>query len=226
MRNPFRTQNVISFPQSRKHQAASRHPVRKVYGADRIGLCGFHDRGFVIAKPAEAHAAWLQERGQQLHQKVGGSGTNLTDGLRKAVEMLQRTPRGILRRIWLLTDGYPNREIESMVSVVEAARRSYINVNTIGFGDTYDEDLLRRISGATHNGKFVPVRTLQQLTDALVLSANGNNSRHRPRHQAETTILAIDLSPSMTGSMGGKTKIRVVEEAVLHLLHYKQQCFS
>ena len=230
MRNAFRTSNVIRFPKSRKNGHIPPSPGRKIYGADRIGLCGFHDRGFVIAKPAEAHSAWLQERSQQLHTRMDGRGTNLTDGLRKAIELLQRTPKGVLRRIWLLTDGCPNQERDALMSVVAQARRAYININTIGFGDThgdtYDEALLRQISAATHNGKFVPVSTLRQLTDTLVLGSNGKSGQNRHRHRSETSVLAIDLSPSMNLPMGGKSRIQVVEEAALHLLHYKQQCFS
>lgn len=200
------------------------HAVRAIYGPDRIGIVGFHDKAFIIAVPAEPYAEWLQRRSQLLHDKVGGRGTNLTDGLRKAAEMLNKCPRGVLKRIWLLTDGYPNRETDRMESVLESVRRARVNVNTVGFGDAYDEGLLRRIAGATHNGKFVPVRTLRQLTDALLKSESRNG--RRGRHQSETTILVIDLSPSMNDVMEGKRKVTVVEEAVLRLLHYKQECFA
>ena len=215
MSSVFRTQSTDTI---------IRPYIHKIYGRDRLGMVGYNDRASVIAEPVELYDSRLQSQSQTLHRKVGGSGTNLTDGLRKSVEMLLRTPKGVLRRIWLLTDGYPNREVGSIMSTVRDARQAYINVNTIGFGDEYDEGLLRRISGATHNGKFVPVKTLRQLTDALVLGSNGNPNRRR--HRSETTVLAIDLSPSMTMPMEGKTKIAVVEEAILHLLHYKQQCFA
>lgn len=199
--------------------------VRKVYAPDRIGIVGFHDRGFVVAKPAEPHAAWLQQRSQQLHAKIGGL-TNMTDGLRKSLMLIRRTPPGILRRIWLLSDGAPNVDKGGLVAVVDEARRAHCNINTIGFGDHFNERLLRQIAGRTHNGKFLAVRTLRQLTDALI--ANGDTSSHPPRrhHRSETTILTIDLSGSMTSSMGERTKVAVVEEAVLRLLVYKQQCFA
>jgi hypothetical protein len=45
-------------------------PIRKVFGPDRIGIVGFHAKGFVIARPAEPYAAWLQERAQLLHTKI------------------------------------------------------------------------------------------------------------------------------------------------------------
>jgi uncharacterized protein with von Willebrand factor type A (vWA) domain len=201
-----------------------RHTV-KAYGADRIGLVGFNDRGFVIAKPAEAHAAWLQERVRQLHQRVSGSYTNIADGLRKSLDLLRQSPPSRLRRLWLLSDGEANFEVSAIMPTVEQLRRERVNINCIGFGDAYDAALLSRISAATHNGKVIPVRTLRGLTDALLLGTGGRGASHY-RGRAETTVLCLDLSPSMTGAMDDRRKVEVVEEAVLALLLYKQRNFS
>ena len=217
---------IMGIQTATKWNQSYQKTPRKVYGSDRIGIVGYHDYGFVIAKPADPFSAWLQTRTHELRKKVSGSSTNITDGLRKSVEMLKITPIGVLRRIWLLTDGYPNRDVSSIMDVVNDAHRNYINVNTIGFGDTYDENLLRQISGGTHNGRFYPVSTLRQLTQALTMGANTKNGPERQHHRAETTILAIDLSGSMLQQMGDKAKIAVVEEAILHLINYKQKCFA
>jgi Mg-chelatase subunit ChlD len=140
--------------------------------------------------------------------------------------MCEKTPPGILRRIWLLSDGYPNREEGRIAKVLANARQQRVNINTIGFGDTYDEHLLRQISSSTHNGKFVPVRTMQELTEALMKSGQNGHGRRKRRHQAETTIVAIDLSASMTDPMDGRTKIQVVQQVLLQLLLYKQRCYA
>lgn len=225
-RNSNRDARVIQLPLDPRRPLNQPLP-RKVFAPDRIGLVGFHDAAFVIAYPDLAHSAKLLDRSQSLHGRVGGSGTNITDGLRKAADMLSDVSKGILRRIWLLTDGYPNRETDAIMSVVQRCQRSYINVNTIGFGNSYDEGLLRQISSATHNGQFVPIRSLRELSMALTKGSDSrSNEGQRRVHRAETTVLAIDLSPSMTEPMEGKTKVQVVQEAVLHLLNYKQRCFS
>ncbi len=225
-RNQRRDGRVIQLPVNPTKPINQPFPP-KVYAPDRIGLVGFHDIGFVIAYPGLAHSAKLIDRSQRLREKVGGTGTNITDGLRKSVEMLISAPKGVLRRIWLLTDGFPNRECELITFVLEQAGRYRINVNTIGFGNSYDERLLREISAATHNGKFVPIKSLRELSAALTRESGVHNTQgERRHHRAETTVLAIDLSPSMTESMEGKTKVQVVEEAVIHLLNYKQRCFS
>lgn len=188
---------------------------------DRIGLVGFHEYGFVIARPAEPFAPWLMERSQTLHHQLGGR-TNLADGLRQALQLLSSTPSGIYRKIWLLSDGEPNVDIESLGPLVAACHQARININAIGFGDAYDELLLRRIAGATHRGKFVPVQGLRELTRTLASHEQPVSGACRP----ETAILAIDCSGSMAEPMEGRTKIAVVEEAILHLLHYKQRLFS
>lgn len=202
-------------------------PGNRVYAPDRIGIVGFGDTATVLITPQEPFSARLQEVSQNLHQKVKGC-TNMTDGLRKSLELIRRVPHGILRRIWLLSDGHPNIERETLMDMVEHARQAHCNINTIGFGNSsnYDEGLLRRISAGTHNGKFVAVATLQQLTEALVRGAKGPSGPTQRHHRSETSVLAIDLSISMSESMEETTKIAVVEKAVLQLLHYKQRCFS
>lgn len=198
---------------------------QKVHGPDRIGICGFNDRGFIILQPVTPHTPALIEKSRGLHARVNGSYTNLADGLRRSAAMLAQTPPGYYRRIWLLSDGLPNREVDRIMPAAKEARRQRINVNTIGFGDSYDEKLLKAISAATHNGKFFRVSSLRQLSDALVRSgsATGPRKTHEP---AEATIFCIDLSGSMVNPMGTKRKVEVVEEALLHLIHYKRRCFS
>lgn len=189
---------------------------------DRIGLVGFHEHGFVIARPAEPFAPWLVERSQTLRQRLGGR-TNIADGLRQALHLLESAPPGIYRKIWLLSDGEPNVEVEALGPLVAACHQSRINLNTIGFGDAYDELLLRRLADATHRGKFVPVQGLRELTRAL--AETDLPARAGPR-RAETAVLVIDCSGSMAEPMEGRSKIAVVEEAILHLIHYKQRLFG
>ncbi len=214
----------VSHPVSRPVSTQLAH--RNIYGSDRVALVGFHDRAFVIARLADVYAPWLQERSSRLHEKVAGTGTNITDGLRTAIDIVRSTPAGLLRRIWLLSDGYPNREMVGIDGVVRDAVAAHVNINTIGFGDSFDEALLRRIAGHTHNGKFFSVRSLRELTQALVIAGGDGSGRNRRNHRSEATVLALDLSRSMLMPMEGKTKVRVLEEAILHLLKFKQACFS
>jgi len=209
---------------TRNRPVKSHRPVRKVYGPDRIGIVGFERRAFVIARPADPYAHWLQTRIKTLPQRLGST-TNLTAGIRQSVDLLKKTPEGALRRIWLLSDGAPNEETGGIASAVEAAKRARCNINCIGFGPgAYDEKLLRSISKSTHNGKFVAVNALRKLTDTLIAGAGNGHRNHR--HRQEYTVITIDMSASMGSPMEGKTRIEVVREAVLRLLAYKQQNFD
>lgn len=197
----------------------------RAYGADRIGLVGYHDEAFVIARPVDVFASWLSERVDRLPQLVRGC-TNIAAGVRLANSMLARSPRGVLRRMWLLTDGYDTHGGWGAIqSTVAESRSLRINICAIGFGESYDRRLLEQIAAGTHNGQFVDVRDLRTLTD--VLTAGGRQVRRTERlHRAETAILVIDLSGSMSGAMGASTKIGVVQEAVRRLVVYKQRLFS
>lgn len=206
--------------------AKRRGPVRKAFGPDRIGIVGFNDMGFVIARPAMAYTAELQARSRNLHRSIRGSYTNIADGLRKSLGLLEKAPAGALKRIWLLSDGYSNKEADRIMDVVEEICIARVNVNTIGFGDSFDERLLKKIAFATHNGKYVRVKTLRNLTDALLLAERIPNGTKLYRHRMEWTVICVDLSGSMVNPMGCKRKVEIVEEAILRLLHFKQQCFS
>lgn len=231
--NFFRARNVVavkSQTRANRRPAAANHPTpptHKVFAPDRIGIVGFHTDGFVVARPAEPFAPWLQQRSMEIHTKMKpNTGTNITAGIRTAVQLMKPVPKGVLKRIWLLSDGAPNHEVDGIAAAVDEARRAYININTIGFGDSFDESLLRRISSMTHNGKFVSVKSLRELTEALIVSDNGTTGQRRHHHRSETTVLAIDLSPSMHEPMEGSTKIAVAERAILELLNFKQKCFA
>lgn len=211
-------------PESDRYPAVYR-PQRRTQpnaGPDRIGIVGFHEHGFVIARPAEPYAPWLMERSQSLHERLGGR-TNMADGLRQALQLLSTVPHGIHRRIWLLSDGEPNVDVASIGPLLDACYAAHININTIGFGNSFDERLLRHIASATHRGRFLSVQNLRQLTTAL---AEADNPIPPQGRRSETTILTIDCSGSMSEPMEGRWKIFVVEEAILHLLHYKQRLFS
>ncbi len=195
----------------------------RVFGADQVALVGFHERGFVLCRPADPFSPKLLHAARHLHTRVAGR-TNLADGLRVALVVLAESDPRRWQRIWLLSDGYPNLETAVTSSVVRDAVRRGIGIHTIGFGDRFDKGLLRRISQLAH-GRFVSVQTLQQLTAALVRSGASAGRNRRP-HQAETTVLCLDLSASMREPMQDSTKVGVVEAAVLQLLHYKQQCWS
>lgn len=217
-----RPQPTASHPQGKPRQSETGN-ARSAYGPDRIGIVGYHERSFVIARPAVPFAPWLLERSQELHNKLGGT-TNITAGLRQSLALLEQVPPRVFRKIYLLSDGEPNVEVSGISEAAGACREARVNIVCIGFGDSYNEAMLRQIAAYTHHGRFVSVQNLRELT--RVLLDNAPQGQHVSVHRSETAILAIDCSASMREAMEGRTKIEVVEEAVRHLIHYKQRLFS
>ncbi len=208
----------ILCPQPEDPQTTTRRPPRR-YNHSLVGIVGFHQYGFIIAKPAAPSAPWLLERSQWLHRQLG-DGSNLTDGLRQALHLLAATPRAVQRKIWLLSDGEPNMELQSMASVIEACQQSRISINTVGVGYYFNETLLRDIASATHRGRFLSVQGLWELIGASTYSHA--IAGYRSHQRGETTILVIDCSGSMFEPLQGQTKIHVVQETIWHLLHHQQ----
>lgn len=63
------------------------------------------------------------------------------------------------------------------------------------------------------------------------LASTRNGPRHRRNRSAgsissKTVVLVIDCSGSMAEPMEDRSKIAVVEEIILHLIHHKQRLFS
>lgn len=193
----------------------------KIMGADRVGLVCFHDGIPAVIEPTSPYSPALYDRVQSLPTQIGGSGTNIAAGLEKAISILSRAPRGVLKRIFLLSDGAPNRDVEKIIPAAQKARVNFININTIAFCDDSGASVLQQISKETHNGKFFSVSSLRQLTDAIVPKNPGDQANHQ--HRAENTVFLIDVSGSMTQPLEGKTRIEVVAEALNRLLLFKQQ---
>jgi Mg-chelatase subunit ChlD len=192
---------------------------------DRIGLVGFHSTAHILAKPLPATDSSLAKAISTLEKHID-SYTNIAAGLRAAGQMLRSTPRGTLRRVWLLSDGEATHETNEIIPIARVLRSQYVNINCVGFGDRYDEATLRKIATSTHSGRFYSVSDLQQLTAALAASYRPELGAHLHHRRSEHTIFCIDLSPSMQEKMGQYTKIKTAQTALLQLLNWKQTLFA
>ncbi len=205
-----------------------RPPVRQegIRCPDMLSLVGFNDNAKVLSPFVSAFDAGFVKAVQGLPSAVGGCSTNLTAGLRVANDLLGKMPKGLRRRIWLLTDGDANAEIDGITHQVARAGQLRININCIGFGDPgqFNKELLTRIAAATHNGKYFEVTTISAL-GATFRRAAGHRSH--TNHRGEATAFVIDCSGSMViCRMGGRQRIEVVRDAMADLLHYKQAVWS
>jgi Mg-chelatase subunit ChlD len=195
-----------------------------IHCADMLALVVFNDNAKSIGGFVSAHDTAFIKAVHALPSAVGGSTTNITAGLRVANDMLARMPHGLRRRIWLLTDGHAKCEVAGIWKEVHRAKAAYTNINALGIGDPdeFDRDLLMRIAGATHRGRYYEPQTIAALGCAF-----RDGAARKVSHKGEATVFVIDASGSMVlGKMGDKTRIEAVREAMVALVNYKRQMWS
>ena len=203
----------------------------KIYCPDRLALVVFDQEARLAAPFMGAFDPRLVDAVQGLPGLVRDSITDIAAGLSMANDLLADQHPGLLRRIWLLSDGYPNPENQPIDRMVSRAIAQRTNINTIGIGlpGGYDRALLERIAARTHNGRFAEAQTAADLNRIFGGAA-------RPRkpgsHRGEATVFVVDVSGSMRTPMGppqrmGATqRIDAVSEAMSGLLRYKQARWS
>lgn len=203
-------------------------PVQRAPGIlcpDMMALVAFDHQARVVSPFAGTFDPAFAAATQTLPSLVERGQTNMAAGLALANRLLAAQPAGLLRRIWLLTDGHPNPPDQPIWEEVEKARQQRTNINTVGFGnpEAYDAALLGRIAAATHNGRFAAAGDLAGLNAAF----RGPSGPRRPgSHRGEATVFVIDVSGSMANPMGQQRAIDVVASAMIELIRYKQRRWS
>jgi Mg-chelatase subunit ChlD len=191
-----------------------------------LALVAFSEGATTLCSFTGAFDAKFAAAVQQLPAVAARGGTtNLTAALRTANDLIMRMPPGLRRRIWLLTDGHANVEVDGLWHQVTRAASQRCNINTVGFGarGEFDEPLLRRIAGATHNGRYCEATSIAALGQAFRRAAGKGCSLN---HKGEATVFCIDASASMTTTMEGRTRIEAVRAAMNNLIVWKQANWS
>ncbi len=124
--------------------------IRRLHPDDRVGVVLFDDTVETLSDPVTGaeQAGLLHELAQV---EVRGS-TNLSGGwLRGRDQMVPLPNAGGIRRVLLLTDGQANEGITDRGQLAAMARAAHalgISTSAIGFGDDYDEELLKGMADA------------------------------------------------------------------------------
>ena len=122
--------------------------IRLLGDDDRLAVVAFDDHVDLVL-PLTRHDARVA-RSAVAGIGVGGS-TNLSGGWLKGVEILRGGRAEAVRRVLLLTDGQANVGIVDAAQLAALAGQTAgqgVTTTTIGFGDHFDEDLLRAMADA------------------------------------------------------------------------------
>jgi Ca-activated chloride channel family protein len=163
--------------------------VRRLRPEDRVSAVCYDDQVITLAEGAvgDGHSALME---QLLGLTTGGT-TNLSGGWLqgRALVESQLVPEGV-NRIILMTDGLANVGITDPTQLVELCRagaKAGITTTTIGFGEDFNEDLLRAMAdaggGAAHyieNPDQAPAIFEEEITGLLGLAAQNVSVIVRP----------------------------------------------
>lgn len=206
--------------------------VRRLRMEDIVSVVAYHNEVQVIARPATGEHQ--EELVRQIEGITVGGSTNLSGGWLRGHDLVAQNRReGGVNRVLLLTDGHANMGItdpEQLIGLTRAAAQVGISTTTIGFGQGYDEDLLRGMADGGRGATYYIERTDQalgvfeeELEGLLSLAAQNIRVSIRPGRDAdfvrvvhqypnhsEANVLTIDV-----GDLYAREPRRVLMEFLL-----------
>lgn len=137
----------------------------KHFPQDLISCVSFGTDAHVVFPPSFPNDPKIIRKLRSLD--VDGS-TNMRDALKLGLHLFKLCPPEFVKNMVLLTDGYPN-ERDSLINIVQRARRCHVKLHTIGIGEknNFDEPLLIKLANLTKGGRYMRVKSLQELATAL-----------------------------------------------------------
>ncbi|MBN8644052.1 MAG: VWA domain-containing protein [Planctomycetes bacterium] len=147
------------------------------------------------------------------------NGTNYSDGLRKAIDLLAQAPPGFAREIIVLCDGVDNVEREALLGQVHRARGMNARIDAVAIGHdkaghSFDFSRLIAMTRPT-GGRVMGVGSLKALQERFEgLAARGGRDLGR----AVAKVLVMDVSPSMTEAWDRSTKLACAQLAAARWL--------
>lgn len=130
--------------------------TRRLSPEDTVSVVAFDDAVDVVALPAIGEA---QEALPPLIESIGSGGmTNLSGGWLRGRDLVAENLReGGVNRLVLLTDGHANVGIVQpgkLTGLCQQGLRAGVSTTTIGFGEGFDEDLLKAMADAGGGGTY------------------------------------------------------------------------
>lgn len=182
-------------------KAAAALLVQRLRPEDMVSVVAYDDEVLTVAEPATGAAQ--PELTTALQALRPGGYTNLSGGWLRGRELVARNRRaGAMNRVLLLTDGRANSGITDpalLQGLCGGARREEITTTTIGFGDAYDETLLRVMADAGGGSTYYIERPDQapgvfeeEIEDLLSVSAQNVAVELRPAAAVRLVMLHHD----------------------------------
>lgn len=133
-------------PMETVKQAAQRLVDRLSLG-DRISIVSFDHKAKVLLPNQELDNPASVKL--QINQIKAGGGTAIDEGIRLAIEELAKANKGTISQAFLLTDGENEHgDNDRCLKLAKLAADYNMTINTLGFGDSWNQDILESIADA------------------------------------------------------------------------------
>lgn len=127
-------------------QAAQRLVDRLSLG-DRVALVGFDHKAKVLLPNQELDNPASVKL--QINQLKAGGGTAIDEGIRLGIEEMAKGKQGKISQAFLLTDGENEHgDNDRCLKLAKLAADYTMTINTLGFGDSWNQDVLESIADA------------------------------------------------------------------------------
>ncbi len=158
---------------------AARDVVTSLGPTDRFAVVTFDRTARVVLGPTALDDEGIATARRALDRLATGIGTNLGAGWREAAEgMLRVMVPNAVRRVLVLTDGYPSRgetKPEALRQRVSEGHARGVETSFVGIGDGIDENLCASLAQAGE-GRFHYVRDETGLSDVVASEVEGAKS--------------------------------------------------
>jgi Ca-activated chloride channel family protein len=185
----------MSGPKLSYARRAAASLIRRLRPEDIVSVVAYDDEVITVAEPQTGDAQ--RDLPNEIEQIHSGGSTNLSGGWLRGRELTSRNrnAENKLSRVLLLTDGLANVGVtqpEQLVGMCANARESGVTTSTIGFGEDYDEELLRSMADAggghsyyIENPDQAPGVFEEEIEGLLSLAAQNIEIKVTPEHSVE-----------------------------------------
>ena len=188
---------------------AAKVVVQNLRREDWFSLVTFDDTAQLVIPMGPVTAK--QSAYDRIEAIQSGGSTNLTGGWMLGRDALRATPTGTVRRQLLLTDGQLNVGITEPPRVrqivTDGLERDSIRTSTLGFGDSYEEDLLSDLAKAT-GGSFYDANQADKLPE--IFRAELDGLQQTAVQNLRLRFKTLDFVEAMK-SLGGYCEVKLAD---------------
>jgi Ca-activated chloride channel homolog len=121
--------------------------IQRLQPHDRIAIVGFdHEAKVIVPNQTIENLAWIES---QLSGLAAAGGTNIDAGMKAGIEELAKGKKDTISQLLLLTDGENEHgNNDRCLKLAELATSYAMTINSLGFGDRWNQDMLEQIADA------------------------------------------------------------------------------